>query len=236
MSSDIKKVKDWYDHEYAHNPHRFIRKWQSYNRFIDPIEPERGKRLLDVACGTAGLLKAAEEKGLIPFGLDISIEGIALAVRYSGCRQLVVAAGEHLPYRDETFDYVTNIGSLEHFQDPHAGLAEMVRVLKQKGKICVVLPNSFGRFGKLIGYAGTGQILERIATLREWKSFLENGQLKVISVHRDLGPSILHDIKVNKILLRLAAKLLLPLLPTSCSYQFIFICQKGNHVRHRGHT
>lgn len=177
-------------------------------------------------------MKVAKGKGLIPFGLDISREGIVLAAEFSGCQKLIVADGENLPYKDNSFDYITNIGSLEHFIDPKAGFEEMFRVLKTKGKMCVVLPNSFGIFGKLIGFTGTGQIMERLATLREWKSFLEKEQLKVISIHRDLGPSVFHDKKPIKILMRLAAKLILPFLPKSCAYQFIFICEKSNHVRH----
>lgn len=233
MSSTIKEIRDWYDHEYAQNPNRFIRNWKSYNRFISPIKPVKGKKILDVACGTGGLLKAAKERDLIPFGLDISKQGIFLATEFSGCPRLIVANGENLPYKDNSFDYITNIGSLEHFPDPKAGLREMIRVLKTEGKMCVVLPNSYGFFGKLIGFTGTGQIMERLATLGEWKSLLERKQLKVISVHRDLGPSILHNKRPFKILMRLATKLILPFLPKFCTYQFIFICQKSDHVRHR---
>lgn len=226
MSFTIKEIKQWYDYEYAKNPNRFIRNWKSYNKFINPIKPDKGKKLLDVACGTGGLLKAAKERGLTPFGLDISREGIILAAEFSGCQKLIVANGENLPYKDNSFDYITNIGSLEHFPGPKAGLREMIRVLKTEGKMCVALPNSFGLFGKLVGYTGTGQIMERLATLGEWKSFLEREQLKVVSVHRDLGPSIFHDKRPFKILMRLASKLILPFLPKACAYQFIFVCQK----------
>jgi ubiquinone/menaquinone biosynthesis C-methylase UbiE len=226
MNYTIKEIKDWYDRVYLYNPKRFIRSWKSYNRFIQPMMPGLRKKLLDVACGTGGLLKAANERGLIPFGLDISREAILWAARVSGCNKLVVANGENLPYKDNSFEYVTNVGSLEHFPDPKAGLKEMIRVLKAEGKMCVVLPNSFGFFGKLIGFTGTGQIMERLATLGEWKSFLESEQVRITSMHRDLGPSVLHDKKPLKILVRLAAKLIMPFLPKSCTYQFIFICKK----------
>ena len=228
MNYSIKAIKNWYDYEYAKNPNRFIRNWKSYNRFISPINPDKGKKLLDVACGMGGLLKAARERGLASFGLDISREGIVLAAKLNGCRKLIVANGERLPYKDNSFDYITNIGSLEHFPDPKIGLREMIRVLKAEGKICIVLPNSFGLFGKLIGFTGTGQIMERLATLDEWKSLLEREQLGVISIHRDLGPAIFHDKRPIRILMRLSAKLILPFLPRSCTYQFIFICQKIN--------
>lgn len=226
MNYTIKEIKDWYDRVYSYNPKRFIRNWKSYNGFIDSIKPVKGKILLDIACGTGGLLKAAKEKGLNPFGLDISKEGVALAVNFSGCKKIIVADGMNLPYRDNTFDYITNIGSLEHFPDPRTGLLEMIRVLNPDGKMCIVLPNSFGFFGKLFGFKGTGQIMESLDTLRKWKSFLEREQLKVISIHRDLGPTVFHDKRPFKILLRLAAKLILPFFPKSCTYQFIFVCQK----------
>jgi SAM-dependent methyltransferase len=47
----------------------------------------------------------------------------------------VVCEGEHLPFADETFDYVTSGAVLEHVSNPIAVAAEMRRVLKVGGTL-----------------------------------------------------------------------------------------------------
>ena len=47
----------------------------------------------------------------------------------------IVCEGEHLPFPDETFDYVTSGAVLEHVSNPIAVAAEMRRVLKVGGTI-----------------------------------------------------------------------------------------------------
>jgi SAM-dependent methyltransferase len=47
--------------------------------------------------------------------------------------------GEYLPFRNEIFDQVLFVTSLDHFIDPRVALAEAKRVLKPEGAICVWL-------------------------------------------------------------------------------------------------
>lgn len=47
----------------------------------------------------------------------------------------IVCEGEHLPFADETFDYVTSGAVLEHVSNPIAVAAEMRRVLKVGGTL-----------------------------------------------------------------------------------------------------
>jgi SAM-dependent methyltransferase len=90
----------------------------------------------------------------------------------------IVADGELLPLPDMCADYVTHIGSLEHYQDPEAGIREITRVLKPSGVACVLLPNLFGLFGNILyvwknGHVfDDGQPLQRYDTKGGWKDML----------------------------------------------------------------
>jgi SAM-dependent methyltransferase len=53
----------------------------------------------------------------------------------------VNAAGEYLPFSDSSFDMVLSHEVIEHVQDDHAAVSEMVRVLKSGGRVIIFCPN-----------------------------------------------------------------------------------------------
>jgi SAM-dependent methyltransferase len=93
-----------------------------------------GARVLDDGCGLG--VYVARLRAFTPhvFGLEYELERAILAGRRlgaGGCAGPVVcAAGECLPYPDETFDYLLSNEVIEHVQDDRAALAEMARVLR----------------------------------------------------------------------------------------------------------
>lgn len=52
----------------------------------------------------------------------------------------VVAIGEHLPFRDASFDGVLSLHVLEHVKNPFVCAAELMRVLKPHGRFLAVIP------------------------------------------------------------------------------------------------
>jgi len=53
----------------------------------------------------------------------------------------IVASGDNLPLKDETFDFVVSIHSFEHFPNPKKTLLEWLRVLKKGGVVGIVHPD-----------------------------------------------------------------------------------------------
>jgi ubiquinone/menaquinone biosynthesis C-methylase UbiE len=145
--------------------------------------------LLDVACGLGYLLDFAEARGATAFGLDIAHVALKKSMIEKPSRRLTEGNGEYLPWPDETFDFVTCLGSLEHFIRPEIGAKEIARVLKPDGKAAIMLPNSH-HIQAIYNVYKTGGILpelqdfERFATRVEWQNFLEENNLKVQSVHK----------------------------------------------------
>jgi len=216
------EIKEWYNHEYAENPRRFTRDLKHYQPFLNCLSPQAGKKILDVSCGTGGFLSLAGKMGLRVCGVDLANKAIEAAKKILPGAELKVANGEALPFPDQEFDYVTNIGSLEHYLNPGQGIKEMRRVLKKGGKILIVLPNSFWEMHK-----GTGQRVEKLNTLRAWTRLLKENGLKVLKINKDYGPGIFHDHKAHKIIFRAIGKVITLILPVSFAYQFVFLCEAG---------
>ncbi|HKW13467.1 MAG TPA: class I SAM-dependent methyltransferase, partial [Candidatus Krumholzibacteria bacterium] len=101
--------------------------------------------------------------------------------------EATVGAGESLPYRNATFDFVSCLGSLEHFLDMGKGLEEMKRVAKPGGRFCIMVPNQDFIAWKLSAHKGTAQqdINEHLLPLSEWRRLFEQHGLRVRRVLPD---------------------------------------------------
>ena len=158
--------------------------------FLDPGRL-RSARLLDVGCGGGYFLREAHGRASSPFqalcGLEISDVALRAAKKEAPAAHLVLGQGEALPFCDRSFDAVVCLGNLEHFLDPVQGTRELERVCRLDGRIWVLLPNSYysGDLWRVIrtGYGPNHhQILERFATVNEWRDLLEAGGLHVEEV------------------------------------------------------
>ena len=188
------------------------------------VAPRRGKMLLDIACGGGYFLQEAEKTGAETFGLDLSTAAIKIALEKAQKSNILCGAGENLPFKDNLFDYITNLGSLEHFLDPKKGLKEMARVLKKDGKAVLLLPNSFFLMTvwNVLKTGSTGrktdQVVDRWATKEEWTKFIEENGLKVEEILK-------YNYKSPNAPLRY--KLVRPFIPLNFSYCFVFVCSKS---------
>jgi ubiquinone/menaquinone biosynthesis C-methylase UbiE len=208
-----------------------------YRQIVRLLEAKPGRRLLDVACGAGSLLAFGADAGLQVHGLDISEEALERSQQLCPEADLKQGLAEHLPYPDGYFDYVTCLGSIEHFLDPAAGLAEMRRVLKDDGEACVVLPNQWALPDVLCGWiSGRGlaqnQELARVYSLDEARNLLwSEGEFWVEKVQGYNGPP--EDIVSTRSLgspwdtpYLWLYKRLRHRIPLTLSYVFIFLMRK----------
>ncbi len=136
------------------------------------VEKDKDKKLLDVACGQGTLLAQAEDH-VNTYGIDISKEAIKKAKVRARKTIFKICAAEKLPFPKSFFDYVTCMGSLEHFIDIDAALREIKRVTKKNGRVLIHVPNSNYLIHRILGIDTQGQINERLATEEEWNKILE---------------------------------------------------------------
>jgi SAM-dependent methyltransferase len=181
-------------------------------------------RILDIGCGEGHFLEAAAAAGLAPTGVEIVPEALLLARARLPAAGWVLAAGEDLPFPDETFDAVTCLGTLEHFVDPEGGAREVARVLKRSGQALIVVPNLRFLWWTLSGSPGTEQqdAAELLLDRSGWTALLEGAGLEVVSVVAE--PWYSKPAPVWKAFVRRSAWSLLPLRRT---YQLAFLCRRS---------
>jgi len=114
-------------------------------------------RMLDIGCGGGTLLDRIAKKAGLNFsaGVDASFGAIKYAAsNHKGPRYLCADFYE-LPFKGSTFGYVTAIEVLEHLEKPEKALIELRRVLKDNGKILILVPNEKNLLFRVIWYFWT---------------------------------------------------------------------------------
>ena len=190
-----------------------------------------GWSVLDVACGAGGWLAVVAASGATVSGIDISERAVSICRQRMPHGEFHTGPAEVLPFPDGSYDLVTCLGSLEHFLDQPAALAEMVRVMKPGGKVVILVPNAGFPTYRLGLYKGTQQqaVRETIRPLSEWKNMLNASGLVVKERWKDLHvldrtwifrkPWILSP-------LRLLQALALSIWPLNWQYQVYHLCER----------
>ena len=136
--------------------------WQA--RIVDDIVSDKGEgtfeqlagvwnfpdnaAILDIGSGVGAFVSACRRRGMRAFGIEPdrigqggSLTSIQIASRRIEHHVFAIATGEHLPFRDRSFDLVTMNQVMEHVSDQKAVLKEAARVLKPGGAIYIACPN-----------------------------------------------------------------------------------------------
>ena len=94
----------------------------------------KGKKLLEVGCGTGHWSRFFSEYGFEVIGVDIS-ERMVNIVKSKNISDasFQLADGHSLPFPDETFDVTAAITTLEFVRDAEGVLREMVRCTRKPG-------------------------------------------------------------------------------------------------------
>ena len=232
------KLKEEYDN--WHSQHNVTKQKSNNSKallefaesILKQLNIEKGEKILDVACGQSNILKIASEKGVETYGIDVSSVAVDKARLISPRSEILCGDAQNLPWEDNFFDYVTCIGSLEHFPRPEKGVKEISRVLKNSGRALILLPNSYfvGHIWWVwkTGYLpdeGNQEFSESFFTNLEGRKMLEDNGLKVLETTK--WNTIWASRKVG-ILTKYAYNfLLVPFIPLNLSYAFIYLCKKS---------
>ena len=102
--------------------------------YIQNLKLPPNAKILEVAAGTAENLKYLPTDTNY-FALDISFQMLKQAKKKAKKLnrniECIQAEGSYIPFRDDTFDLVIQMGGLQFYTDPFKGVSEMARVAKQ---------------------------------------------------------------------------------------------------------
>lgn len=117
---------------------------------------------LDVGCGTGVLARAAASRlaqGGKVVGVDANPAMLQVAERLAPAIEWRQGLAESLPFDDDAFDAVLSQFGLMLFDDRHAAMQEMTRVLRSGGKLIVAV---FDTLDANDAYATIADVYERV--------------------------------------------------------------------------
>jgi SAM-dependent methyltransferase len=187
----------------------------------------RGARLLEIGCGMGTDLLQFARGGACCTGIDLTPRSIEITRHrfrlYDADGAFMISDGEHLPFRDESFDVVYSNGVLHHTPDTAGAISEVHRVLRPGGTAKVMLyhRNSLNYWGDIVLRRGVvrgdflrGQsVAEIMSRIVEFSSHDARPLVKVYSRKeaRDLF-SLFRDVRIDvEQLLRAELRFLSPL-------------------------
>jgi len=126
---------------------RFIRHVLTDEQRIEGYKDKigHGQRFLELGCGTAALVKSAQESFSFTVGCDVAFRWLLIARKrlQENGRQpnLVCCCADYLPFAEGFYDSVASVSLLEHLSEPAGAVREMRRVAKPGGRIFVWTAN-----------------------------------------------------------------------------------------------
>lgn len=112
-----------------------------YTTLLESLQGIKLKSILDAGCGEGFTLAKLQQNKIAQHleGIDISRDAIRLGKSMYPSISFKLGSIYKLPYKDNSFDLVLCCEVLEHLEDPHKALQELIRVSK---KYCLLtVPN-----------------------------------------------------------------------------------------------
>lgn len=112
---------------------------QAIPDMLDSLGELKGKKHLDVACGTGHLVAAASQRRAASEGIDFAEPMVEIARASYPNHVFRTAEATQLPYDNFSFDAVTCAFGLSHIENSQAAVDEAYRVLKPGGYFAFTL-------------------------------------------------------------------------------------------------
>ncbi|MBI5399552.1 class I SAM-dependent methyltransferase [Candidatus Saganbacteria bacterium] len=153
------------------------------------LAPERDEKILDAACGQGVFCRALAEKGATVIGIDNSSNLINAAKKRShqiNIKYFVADATNLTSFSDQSFDAVSCIMALQNIESLDKAIAEFSRVLKNGGRLLLVMNHPCFRIPRQSGW-GTDE--KRKLQYRRIDSYISEMKIP-IQMHPGAAPDV----------------------------------------------
>lgn len=110
-----------------------------YKHALQFLKLKPHQTLLDVGCGTGYFSDLAYKQNIGVTGIDASNELIEQAKKRNSKIEFSVGEMEELPFSDNSFDAVCGFNSFQYAENLNNALLDARRVLKNKGKLVIMI-------------------------------------------------------------------------------------------------
>lgn len=166
--------------------------WNEHrSRYLFASRLSRGKRVLDIGCGTGYGTSELAKTATSVVGVDFAADAVEFASIHYTTPNLswVRASAADVPLRDGSFDLVVAFEIIEHLPNPDRLVAEAARLLAKGGQFIVSTPNrSF--YAETRRESGPNPFHEREYEFDEFREILLASFSNVSVFVQNHGPSI----------------------------------------------
>lgn len=161
------------------------------------IIPYQGQgRILDIGCGSGRALSLLKERGWDTYGVELNAQAVDIA-RNKLNLKVELGSINDIEFRDNFFDVVTMLHTLEHMPNPKETLRKVNKVLKIGGTLITIIPNVDSFEARIFRQYWLGWDPPRHLysfSLRTLKKMLRTiGGFKIKRVKYELGTCVLRD-------------------------------------------
>ncbi len=129
--------------------------------------------MLDLGCGVGEYVRAFARQGAHAYGCDIERPRL-LRARERGTDDVLLAAGERLPFSDGSLDVVVLNEVIEHVSDDRETMREVSRVLAPRGVAVIYAPNRLYPFETHGVYLGKRYVFGNIPFVNWLPGFIRD--------------------------------------------------------------
>ncbi len=165
---NVQRYESWFEN----NSIIFQNEVRLLKSFVDP-----NKFGLEIGVGTGRFASLLGTK----IGLDISKNMLLLAKKRG--IEVVLGRGEEIPFKDESFDYVTIIVTICFVDDPLKVLKEAGRILKENGKLFLAFIEYNSKYGEYYRKIKEESIFYKVAKFysrKEIEKFLLDTNFRIL--------------------------------------------------------
>lgn len=105
--------------------------------------------ILDIGCAMGFSLEVAKEKGLVPYGVEISDFAGKIAIKKFG-DAVKVGDIKDIDFKEDYFDAITMVDLFEHIDNPKPILVKLRRILKSNGVLAIIVPDTSSFSSKIM--------------------------------------------------------------------------------------
>lgn len=175
------------------------------NRLFHHLDVQKGKKYLDIGCGTGNYTIALSHKEVNLIGIDPSAEMLAIAKSKSEKVNWLIGEAENIPLANKSIEGIIGSLTIHHWTNLELGFKELNRVLNKNGFLTIFTSTPKQMEGYWLNHYFPKMLKDSMIQMPSFKkiesAMLSNGfeiiETEKYFIQPDLGDLLLYSGKHN---------------------------------------